>query len=463
MSIEIGIFHNAALDLPVAEDEKGITYFAADMDTTQEAAQRAVIDHIRQAILAEKLGYDAWYMSEHHFQPEGAEVSPAPLLVETAIAMRTNRIRLGQTANIIVWWNPLRLAEMTAMLDIISGGRAEVGLGRGYQSRETEILGRHYGASTQDQERNRASYEEIYEILIKAWTEKSFSYKGDNFAIPPAYTKWNHAQTKAYFNQPGGVGRDINQVLDLGPEVDDPNTPGVMAGSTLLKEISVLPQPFQKPHPQLWMPTTSERSVKWAAENGMNGSFMIESPERMKKAAEYYYKCAQEANFPDRQDRGEFKFGWDAEKRRGCSVLRYIHIDDNGIGNLEEATRGLQNQWSYYEPFGFGAFLNDPGQPLLPFNTKVTTELLREKKIVFFGSKEEVIEELLGLRETIGFDDWCLNVQFEFSGMESKRTEEQMQYFAEEVMPVLKKECGGGIDLPEVGDAQFEPTISVSA
>ena len=137
-------------------------------------------------------GFDYFFLTEHHFQPEGAEYSPNPLLTETAIAAQTKRIRLGQCANILTWHHPVRIAEQAAMLDVISGGRLEFGMGRGYQPRETEVLGGQMGATIQDQERNRAYFEEAYEIIMKCWTQESFSHHGEFFTIPPSYTRWNH-------------------------------------------------------------------------------------------------------------------------------------------------------------------------------------------------------------------------------------------------------------------------------
>src|SRR5262249_55278057 len=121
---------------------------------------RIMVDQVRQGVLAEQLGYDFYFMTEHHFQPEGPEFSPNPLMAEMAIAAQTRRIRLGQATNILTQWHPLRVAELGAMLDVISGGRVEFGVGRGYQPREVEVLGFPYGASIQDQERNWAYFQE---------------------------------------------------------------------------------------------------------------------------------------------------------------------------------------------------------------------------------------------------------------------------------------------------------------
>jgi hypothetical protein len=176
------------------------------------------------------------------FQPEGAEMSPNPLMVQTAIAANTRRIRLGQAANIIVWHHPVRLAEQIATLDVISGGRVECGIGRGYQPRENETLGRPYGSTIQDQERNRKAFEESVAIMRKCWTEPSFSHHGENFSIPPSYTKWNHKQTIAYF-QMDKVERRLEDVLSLGDPDMYSSGNLVQATTTTLRELQVFPQP----------------------------------------------------------------------------------------------------------------------------------------------------------------------------------------------------------------------------
>ncbi|HYA35000.1 MAG TPA: LLM class flavin-dependent oxidoreductase, partial [Candidatus Binataceae bacterium] len=212
--LEIGVFHNGASDLPVVTTPEGVTVNDGSLAEVHESSQRTLVNQVRQGILADRLGFNYFFMTEHHFQPEGAEFSPNPLLAETAIAAHTKRIRLGQAANIVTWWHPVRIAEQAAMLDVLSGGRLEFGIGRGYQPRETEVFGWPF-ATIQDQERNRAYYEEAYEIIIKAWTQPSFSHRGQFFTIPPVFTRWNHRQTIAYFNMPK-AGRTLDEVLKIG-------------------------------------------------------------------------------------------------------------------------------------------------------------------------------------------------------------------------------------------------------
>src|SRR5919202_4064546 len=109
--LELGIFHNGASDLPKKITSDGVVVNDGSLADTHQSFQRAVIAQVRQAILADRLGYNYWFMTEHHFQPEGPEFSPNALIVESAIATQTNRIRLGQQACILPWWEPLRLAE----------------------------------------------------------------------------------------------------------------------------------------------------------------------------------------------------------------------------------------------------------------------------------------------------------------------------------------------------------------
>lgn len=445
--IEIGVFHNGATDLPIKTNAEGVTFNAGNLAAVHAAAQRTTVNTIRQGVLADQLGFDYWFQTEHHFQPEGAEYSPNPLLSETAIAALTKRIRLGQAANILTWWHPIRFAEQAAMLDVISGGRAEIGIGRGYQPRESEVFGWPYGSTIQDQEKNRSYYEEAYNIIIKAWTEPSFSHHHEFYSIPPSYTRWNHQQTMAYFSQPD-LERSLDQVVKVGRTDSSAGGSPVVATTTTLRELQVFPQPLQKPYPQLWEPLTSERSVRWAAQRGINGYFIAEPNSRLRKNIETYYAEAEKQGWPDRQNRGAFKFGWDCQKRRGVVTCRYIHVAEKGLGNLERAAHALELQWDYYGPFGFAAILAEADEPYYSAKMKVTADLLRQKEVAIHGSKQYVIDKIMKIKQECGYDDFLFCAWFELGGFQSEEIEAQMQYFAEEIMPVLKRECGGSPQQP---------------
>jgi alkanesulfonate monooxygenase SsuD/methylene tetrahydromethanopterin reductase-like flavin-dependent oxidoreductase (luciferase family) len=459
--IEIGLFHNGASDLPVKMTPDGIAINEGNLLATQESASRVQIGQIRQAVLGDRLGYDYFFMTEHHFQPEGAEYSPNPLQTETAIAALTKRIRLGQGANIITWHHPVRIAEQAAMLDVISGGRLEFGIGRGYQPRETEVLGGQLGATIQDQERNRAFFEEAYEIIMKCWTQPSFSHHGEFFTIPPTYTRWNHKQTIAYFSEEGN-GRALEDVLAIGdPDMYSTGSP-VLATTTKLRELQVYPQPVQKPHPQIWEPVTSPRSVRFAAEHGFNGYFIVEPNNRLKDMVAMYFDAAEKANWPDRLDRGQFKYGWDCEKRRGVITGRYVHIADKGIGDMDRAAKALEVQWDYYGPFGFAAVLADENDDPTDMARKVTAEELRRKGVALHGSVDYVTEEILKIKQICGYEDFMFNAWFELGGFAGSEIEDQMLCFAEEIMPVLRRECGGSPE-EKLSQVELVPDVKLPA
>jgi alkanesulfonate monooxygenase SsuD/methylene tetrahydromethanopterin reductase-like flavin-dependent oxidoreductase (luciferase family) len=449
--IEIGVMHNGGNDLPVKDTPEGVAVNDGNLAATHRAAQRTLVNQVRQGILADRLGFDAFMMTEHHFQPEGAEFSPNPLLAQAAIAAQTRRIRLGQCANIITWHHPIRFAEMVAMLDTISNGRVECGVGRGYQPRETEVFGQSYGSTIQDGERNRAYFEEALDIIIKAWTEDSFSYKGEFMSIPPSYTKWNHKQTNAYFSQEG-VGRTLDQVLKVGgPDLMAGPNP-IQATTTTLKELSVYPQPLQKPYPQLWQPLSSERSVRFAAKHGINAIVIVETGARLKRAVDQYYDECEKTGWVDRRGNGQpFKYGWDGQRRRGFTVARPIHIVTKSLGNMQRAGAGSELQWAFYGPFGFTAGLSQPGEPIGDIGRKVTAQELVEKGAALHGSKDHIIEQIIKIKVDGGFDDFNFMAYFDLGGFEGSEIEDQMIFFAEEIMPVLRSEFGGGPQLPDVG------------
>jgi len=463
--IEIGVFHNGSSDLPPVRTPSGVACNDGSLHDVHLAAQRTIVNQIRQGILADKLGFDYWFQTEHHFQPEGAEMSPNPLASEMAIAASTRRIRLGQAANIITWHHPVRIAEMTAMLDVVSGGRVEVGVGRGYQPRENEVLGKPFGSTIQDQERNRVAFTEAFDLIIKCWTQESFSHRDEFFSVPPRYTKWNHKQTIAYFGLER-VTQQVEDILDIGPpDMYSAGNP-VMATTTTLKQLSVFPQPLQKPYPQIWEPLTSPRSIKFCAERGVNGYFIVEPSSRLKQNIDLYYAHAEKCGWPDRLNRGAFKYGWDAEKRRGIVTCRYIHLVLPGMDREHELRRykqALEVQWDYYGPFGFAAMVAEAGEAFTNLSAKVEPDTLLRKDIALFGTPAEIVGKIMKLKEEVGYDDFMFHAWFELAGFNAAETEDQMHYFAEECMPELYRLCGGRpaykpeFPIPDFDDVRRRP------
>ena len=134
------------------------------------------------ATLMDGLGYNCFWLAEHHFQHEGYECIPNVLMTAVHLAHLTRRLRFGCGFNITPMWHPLRLAEDFAVADILTGGRIVFGVGRGYHTREVET----FGSPLRDQEANRALYEEQVEIIFKAFNNERFSHQGRYYTLPPA-------------------------------------------------------------------------------------------------------------------------------------------------------------------------------------------------------------------------------------------------------------------------------------
>jgi hypothetical protein len=90
-------------------------------------------------------------------------------------------------------------------------------------------------------------------------------------------------------------------------------------------------------------------------------------------------------------------------------------------------------------------------EPMFDLNKKVTAQMLREREIAIHGSKQFVIDKIMKMRRECGYEDFCFLGWFELGGFEAPEIEEQMQIFAEEVMPVIASECGGKVELPVRG------------
>ncbi len=166
------------------------------------------IDYV---IEAEKLGYDSVFLVEHHFTGQGQISASMTLLAY--LAAKTRTIRLGTAVVVLPWHNPVLVAEQAATLDVLSGGRLELGVGKGYRAGE-------FAGFCVPMEEAGERFDEAIEVIRKAWTSPGrFSHHGK---------RWTY---------------------------DD---------------IVVEPEPLQRPHPPLWMAAGSPDSIRRAAREGYN-------------------------------------------------------------------------------------------------------------------------------------------------------------------------------------------------
>jgi alkanesulfonate monooxygenase SsuD/methylene tetrahydromethanopterin reductase-like flavin-dependent oxidoreductase (luciferase family) len=168
-------------------------------------------DWLDDNVEAEALGYASTFLVEHHFT--GWNQVSATLMLLTALATRTSTLRLGTAVIVLPWHNPVLLAEQAATLDLISGGRFDFGVGKGY--RHSEFHGFRIAP-----EEAEARFDEAIALMTRAWTTRErFSHDG---------RFWHFA------------------------------------------DIVVEPPPAQRPHPPLWVAAGSEASIRRAAARGFN-------------------------------------------------------------------------------------------------------------------------------------------------------------------------------------------------
>ena len=163
-------------------------------------------DFIDFNVEAEALGFHASLSVEHHFT--GWNQVSQTLMLLAALAMRTTTLRLGTAVIVLPWHNPVLLAEQVATLDLVSNGRLDLGIGKGY--RHSEFHGFQIAP-----EEAQARYEEALALMLRAWTTRArFSHKGRFFHF---------------------------------------------------EDIVVEPPPMQQPHPPLWVAAGSEHSQSSAS------------------------------------------------------------------------------------------------------------------------------------------------------------------------------------------------------
>jgi alkanesulfonate monooxygenase SsuD/methylene tetrahydromethanopterin reductase-like flavin-dependent oxidoreductase (luciferase family) len=203
-------------------------------------------------------GLGVWGVAtiEHHFHSEGYEVGPNPGVLNAYWAAITRNVRVGQLGYVMSTQNPIRVAEETAILDHLSRGRCFVGFARGYQSRWTDVLGQHLGGvatlsdgSAADRE-NRKLFEEQVDLVLRAWTEESIEHHSPVWQIP-------------YPNETGGRDwpmAEWTHVLGAPGEIDDRGA---------IRRVSVVPAPFTRPHPPVFVSSNASReTIEWAARRG---------------------------------------------------------------------------------------------------------------------------------------------------------------------------------------------------
>jgi len=204
-----------------------------------EHLDRSIDEVIAEAQRAEASGFDSCFFGEHHQDKDG--FLPSPLIVATAVAAHTRRLRVGTSVILLPLHHPVRVAEDVITLDLVSKGRVILGVGIGYQAAD-------FRAFNVLMEHRVALFEEGVEILRKCWSGEAFSFRGKHYT---------------------------------------------------LEDVQIRPRPFQRPGPPLWIGASVPAALRRA---GLLADAFVGTPSTSLESAvrlvEAYKVAAREAGRP---------------------------------------------------------------------------------------------------------------------------------------------------------------------
>ena len=299
---------------------------------------------LEQVELEEELGFDAVWFGEHHYS--GYSFGSPPVIAMAA-AGRTKRIRLGTGISLVPLNNPIRLAEEYAMLDVLSGGRLEYGIGRGFLKYSHKIFG-------VDEAENTERYHEGTDIICKAWTSaQPFSYRGKF---------WE------------------------------------------LEDYTFFPSPLQKPHPPIYASgAITPESYQWAGQRGFHlaTAFFLPNQEHVQECIGLYRQALRENGHEpaDRDVAGVYQMYCgesNAEARRngGQHALTYYAF----FGALAQRGALTSQSFAYHKGTISHLFAG------------LTFEDMDKRNLVLVGDPENLIERIRWAKEFYGTNYLILEI-----------------------------------------------------
>jgi alkanesulfonate monooxygenase SsuD/methylene tetrahydromethanopterin reductase-like flavin-dependent oxidoreductase (luciferase family) len=221
----------------------GLLYIPDYYPERYHSASHYYGEMLEQIQYEEELGFDGVFFAEHYV---GGYAFPSPPIFATAVAQRTNRIRLGTGVTLLPLNNPIRTAEEYAMLDVLSEGRLDFGVGRGVLKAEYELFDINESES-------QGRFHESLEVILQAWTQDTITYEGQYYKI---------------------------------------------------RDVQSLPKPVQKPHPPIWAAgAVTPESFLWAGQKGFNlmtVPFAYANHESLQEKLALYRSALQEAGHDPR-------------------------------------------------------------------------------------------------------------------------------------------------------------------
>jgi len=339
---------------------------------------------------------------EHHLHSEGYELGPNPGVLNAWWASQVKHAYLGALGYVMATRDPIRVAEETAILDHMTNGRFFVGLTRGYQARWTNILGQHIKAvatlsdGSADDARNREIFEERTLLLLKCWAEDSVEAKQPHYEIPypyetgvRGYPAWKSAQSAG---APGEVGPDGT-----------------------IKRVSVVPRPYTRPHPPVFVAMSgSASSIPFLARHGFRPTYFT-NLDNVVQFARLYVDEARAAGLP-------FALG---ERQ---NIVRWIHV---GRNEQEFRDKLMRYDYEMYANF-YTAFF-----PKLPHfeDADATLQSMTESGIFLGGTLEQLKQQWRHIYATLPAE--YITLIWHYAQCPKEVVLDELEVFMTKVLPEL--------------------------
>jgi alkanesulfonate monooxygenase SsuD/methylene tetrahydromethanopterin reductase-like flavin-dependent oxidoreductase (luciferase family) len=387
VDLKLGAFFFGGVEM---SDAGGGPPAPTDRRFRNDECWKATLDYVGSARVADRLGFDSFWTTEHHFQYEGYEVIPNGLLLSAWIAAQTERIRLGTMFNVVPQWNPLRLAEDFATVHNLSGGRAILGVGRGTVPREVLHLndkgvsiGSHDNPDQAAADQlNREVFEESMEIVRLALDHESFSFQGKHFQVP------------------------VSGIPDRGSTV---------------QELTLVPRPVF-PY-EIWQAVTSPPTLDYVPVVGHGAVFWNQHYSFIERFWNTY------------GEKYETVHGTTLAPHEKRMLVVAVRIEDTYEAAVASATPGHDEFWKFLGPYGWSrGYMGDDGKPAKPGLIPTLDESL-ENKTILVGTPEQVAEGVQFYRDLLGLQH--LVIFPHLIGDPYPKADEQMTRFVEEVLPLL--------------------------
>jgi alkanesulfonate monooxygenase SsuD/methylene tetrahydromethanopterin reductase-like flavin-dependent oxidoreductase (luciferase family) len=334
-------------------------------------------EHLALADLAEPLGFDSLFTLEHHFT--GYSMSPSPLQLLAYYAAKTTRITLGTCVIVLPWYDPIRVAEQIAYLDLLCRGRCMFGFGRGAASVE-------YAGFRIPMEEARARFAEAAQLVTKALREEVFEWDGAFYKIP---------------------------------------------------RMSIRPRPMSNPERRFYASSVSPESAEIMAKLGF-GMMVIMQNEWAKSAADIdsFREIARSVGHtpsppviltnvscaPSRAEAHERAMQYLGAK--WDSIDTHYNFSDGHLANVKG-----------YE--AYGKMAKTYGKMKDPASRQKMTDFYVSIQIV--GTPDDCIQQLGELQRLTGTDHVVCD--FSYGRMPADRAELNMRHFAERVLPVMQRDA----------------------